>query len=56
MNRGIKKKHITLTLPESLYDRLTALARETDRTRPGYIRWVLYSWVRKIDEKERGTD
>ena len=56
MSKGIGKKHVTLTLPESLYDRLTALAHETDRTKAGYIRWVLYSWVRKIDEKERGTD
>ena len=56
LKKGIEKKHVTVALPLPLYDRLTALAAETVRTRPGYTRWVLYSWIRGIDEKGRGTD
>lgn len=43
------KKQIYVTLTEQDHERLSRLARETGRTRPGYPRWLLYRHFRELD-------
>lgn len=51
MNNAAKgKRQLTLTLTETAYERLQVLAEETDRTVPGYIRWILNEYLRELDK------
>lgn len=50
MNAAKGKRQLTLTLTETAYERLQVLAEETDRTVPGYIRWILNEYLRELDK------
>ena len=45
MNAAKGKRQLTLTLTEDAYKRL-----QTDRTVPGYIRWILNEYLRELDK------
>ena len=42
-----KSKEIRVTLTQQDYDSLSQLARETERTMPGYMRWLLHEHLWK---------
>lgn len=50
MNAAKGKRQLTLTLTEDAYKRLQVLAVQTDRTVPGYIRWILNEYLRELDK------
>lgn len=39
---GIKRRKIVLQIPDTAYEQIKKLARESDRTVPGYIRRLIY--------------
>lgn len=39
------KKIVSLRLPVPMYERVSNLARETGRTVPNYIRWILRGYL-----------
>ena len=41
MHNYIERKRVVLTLPLPAYEQLQRLAKETDRTIPGYIRFLI---------------
>ena len=43
-------KDVLVGLPVELFERIDALARRDDRTRPGQIRWLLGQAVRLAEE------
>ena len=43
-------KDVLVGLPVELFERLDALARRDDRTRPGQIRWLLGQAVQLAEE------
>ena len=45
-----QKKKVAVLLPVNLYNRISQLARETNRTIPGYIRYVLIAHIERISE------
>lgn len=43
------QKCVHVTLSPQDYARLSQLAEESARTRPGYLRWLLHGHLRKTD-------
>ena len=41
MRNYIKRKRVVLTLPLPAYEQLQRLAKETERTIPGYVRFLI---------------
>ena len=44
-----KKVHVALTQED--HDRLSKLAEQEGRSRPGYLRWLLHRHFREVDGK-----
>lgn len=44
------KKIVSLGLPEECYDKIKALADDTYRTVPSYIRMIVYNYLRRLDK------
>ena len=52
------KKLVHLTLPAAVYTRLKKLADATDRTVPGYLRWLVnrHFWELDRENKKQSPD
>ena len=50
------KKTISLELPQDCYDKLKGLANDTYRTVPGYIRMIIYNYLRRLDSTKQTDD
>ena len=44
-----QKKHISVALPEELYQNVQELAEESGRTRAAYVRQIIKWYLRKIE-------
>lgn len=55
MIRG-QKKTVALGLPEECYDKIKALADDTYRTVPSYIRMIVYNYLRRLDKLGEQAD
>lgn len=53
MNAGKGKKQVQLTLTVEAYNRLQQLAKETDRTLAGYLRWVFSCYLKDLDAENQ---
>ena len=47
MRNYIERKRVVLTLPLPAYEQLQRLAKETDRTIPGYVRFLITQHLAK---------
>ena len=50
------KKTFALGLPEECYDRIKELVGETYRTVPGYIRMIVYNYLRWQEHPDTTAD
>lgn len=50
------KKRINILLPQEFFDRLTELASQTGYTLPGYIRQVLWRYLRRMEANPGDSD
>ena len=56
MNAGKGKKQVQLTLTDEAYERLRQLAKDTDRTLAGYLRWVFSCYLKDLDTKNQNEE
>lgn len=49
-----QRKTVQVALSEEDYKQLTQLARESGRTAPGYLRWLLHRHLREQDRAQEG--
>ena len=54
--RKVPKKTVSLGLPKECYDKIKALADDTYRTVPGYIRMIVYNYLRRMDKPDTKQD
>ena len=50
------KKTVSLGLPEECYDKIKALADDTYRTVPSYIRMIVYNYLRRMEHSDTTGD
>lgn len=56
MPESNKTRRVTICVTEQDYEKLNYLARESCRTIPGYLRWLLHQHFKKPEEKSRLED